>query len=180
MTSPHPHTIEARVSLLAGCQLCQGLSEQEITAVAQQAEVRLASSGEVICQQGETSELLFVVVHGRVKLTHECPQGGLKLLGFRSYGEHFGETALLTQTPRLSTAVASMDTVLLTLHRTSVQELLAVSPQWSANLSRALGCRIHASSSMGDRRPSSHAVQVVALAYGTEQDQKLIHRLVVP
>lgn len=189
VTEPLPHTLEAKMTLLADCQLCQGLSETELRAVAEKAVVHLASSGEVVCRESEACEKLFVVVHGRVKLTHDEDLPGsptaLQLLGIRSSGEHFGETALLTGTPRLSTAVASMDTVLFAWDRGTVLEFLMRWPQWGVNLSHALGYRIHASarrtpvSTPGNtaRRPRSHAVQVAALAYGSELGRSFIRRL---
>jgi NTE family protein len=150
------------VSLLRRSALCQGLSREELLEVA--AAVRPASyhSGDVICQQNEVCDRMYLIARGRVRLTTQRADGEFRLLETLGPGDHFGELALVTDTQRTSTATAVMDTQLLELDKQAFVQLMVRVPGFAVNLSRSLGFRLHWQT-IGQK--ARQALQVVGLVH---------------
>jgi CRP-like cAMP-binding protein/ferredoxin len=61
--------------------------------------------GQVICSQGEVADGFYLVRLGFVKVSQHRPGGDI-VLAYLARGSYFGEMALLTGTPRISTCIA--------------------------------------------------------------------------
>lgn len=89
------------------------------TAILQRAVVRPFGRGETIFCQGDTSEHIFVVLDGWVKLFRITPTGSEAVVGVFTKGRSFGEAVAFEDVPYPVTAEAVTESRLL-LVRTSV------------------------------------------------------------
>lgn len=111
-----------RVSLFAA------LPPDELRALARQAVRRKYARHELIFSQGEPGDGLYIVDRGHVLITRQNPEGDELVLSVMDRGEYFGELALFDDEPRSAGAVASADTTLLFLSRTSFREFIQSHP----------------------------------------------------
>ncbi len=102
------------------------------------------STGDVIFNQGEPSDYLYVVLSGQVRVvqaTFESSLGGQLLAEF-GYGEIFGELGMLTEQPRSATIVAVEHTRCLALALEDFMDVLQRSPEVSLGVMRLLALRL--------------------------------------
>ena len=95
------------------------LNERELLRIMQVAEVRAFATGDVIVQEGDRGDELFIVLTGLVQVT----RGDTVLLEVGT-GDHFGEMALIRAMPRSATVTAVEESELITLHRADFFEIL--------------------------------------------------------
>jgi CRP/FNR family transcriptional regulator, cyclic AMP receptor protein len=119
--SPRQKEVEAQVEdQVPVFNLTQDLGEQR-----ESLERRFAvdfKEGEVICQQGETGKVMYIIREGRVTISRTI-LGVDKVLSVLGPGDFFGEMAMLNNRPRSATATAQADS-----------KLLAFSPRAFENL----------------------------------------------
>ena len=84
---------------------------------------RVYEKGEIIFQEGDIGQGIFVVVSGKVRVdaSHEVMKGVLPEFG---PGEMVGELTLFEEAPRLATAIAAERTVMVALLRAEFSSLL--------------------------------------------------------
>jgi len=91
----------------------RGLDDEFINRIANALDVRTVKRGEVIYEEGQMADEVFVVgSEGKVKITPSAGKGVL-----RGSGEAFGEEAIGSDAPRGETAVAERRTTLLVMSR---------------------------------------------------------------
>ncbi len=73
---------------------------------------RMLKAGEVVFQEGDLGDTMFVIRKGRVRITKRV-RGGEKTFAVLGPGEFFGEMAILNGAPRSATATAADDITLL-------------------------------------------------------------------
>jgi CRP-like cAMP-binding protein len=93
-------------------------------------------AGKIIMREGQRGVALYVVLEGRVAI-----RIGDTLVEKAGPGSIFGELSLVDRTPRLATAVADTDCVLLAISRHMFLHLVKRSPKFGAALLRAAGER---------------------------------------
>jgi len=132
------------------------------------------AAGEVICRQGEPGASMYIVAHGRVRVTLETPGGASRLLETMGRGDHFGDMSLLTDQVRTATVTAVVDSQLLQLEAAPFKALLISVPGFAVNLSRALVLRLQAETT---RRKRRERPMVVGLVNTSPRTQRLIQPL---
>jgi CRP/FNR family cyclic AMP-dependent transcriptional regulator len=120
--------------LFAKVPLFQGLSDADRSMLAQATSLKRYRRGERILTQGQPGETLLVIVRGRVSVTVLSPDGREVVLGNLGEGDHFGEMALLDDSPRSASVVAAERAELAVLTRSVFFELL----RSNISLTRAL------------------------------------------
>jgi CRP-like cAMP-binding protein len=85
----------------------------------------------VIFSQGDSTDAVFFVQKGRVKLTVVSKQGKETIVALLGADEFFGEGCLAGQPLRMSTAEADEDTTVLRLRKKTVVRLQYTDPQYS-------------------------------------------------
>jgi CRP/FNR family cyclic AMP-dependent transcriptional regulator len=134
----------ARLDLLKNVILFKDLPIRDVAMVDHLMHERRYLADEVIFDQGEEGQGLFVVLSGRVKIVRN---GHLseKLLEFGP-GSFFGEVALLDQCVRTAQARAVEDAHILALFRAEFYSLLethsAIASRVSFQLARVLAARL--------------------------------------
>jgi CRP-like cAMP-binding protein len=103
---------------------------------------RDVSKGDVLFQEGQIGDHMYVIVEGKVKLGQTSTDGRESLLGVLGPGEMFGELSLFDPGMRTSTATALTDTTVLLMGHDQLKPWLSGRPEVAAALLQALARRI--------------------------------------
>jgi len=122
--------------------LFQDLEEGEIEKVLNYTSQRAFSAGEVIIQEGEPGDSLFIMAAGEVEITkqltlvldEDTPKERVMIRLKAEDGVYFGEMALLESELRSATVTASTDCSLLELHQRDFLELIELNPVMGVKL----------------------------------------------
>jgi CRP/FNR family transcriptional regulator, cyclic AMP receptor protein len=92
--------------------------------------------GEVIYRQGDPADHIFVITQGQVEIVHADPAQGDVLLSRLAADEYFGETAILSRSPRQATARAVDEVNVLAIQRRDFLRLYESLPALRARIDR--------------------------------------------
>ena len=122
--------------------LFTALADDSATALkARMVEVRV-SKGQVLFNEGDSGDRLYIVTDGKIKLGIKSIDGRENLLAVLGPGEMFGELSLFDPSPRTATATALTDAKLLGLGQEDLNLWLAEHPEVAKHLLRALAQRL--------------------------------------
>jgi putative methionine-R-sulfoxide reductase with GAF domain len=102
---------------------------------------RVYSDGEVIFQEGEEGDRMYVVQAGRVRITKKSPAGELPIAILET-GEIFGEMALFDRLPRSATASAIGNTRILGIDKQKLFQTIDRDPSLVFRLIESMSSRI--------------------------------------
>ena len=122
--------------------LFQDLSAQEQASLEQRMPHITVEAGALIYSPEEHGEVLFLLKRGRVRLYRLSPDGKALTTAIIEPGSVFGEMALLGQGMQDAFAEALEDSVLYTLSRRDVQEVLLADPRVSRRLLELVSRRL--------------------------------------
>jgi len=100
------------------------------------------AAGQLIFEQGEPGELLYIISRGKVKIGTMADDGRENLFSILGPSDMFGELSMLDPGPRMSTAKALTDVMVVTMNRTELREWIAARPQVAEQLMRVLARRL--------------------------------------
>src|SRR5471030_1921986 len=139
-----PHTRNPRLQLLKNVVLFKDLSIRDLAMVDNLMHERQYLADEIIFDEGEEGQGLFLVLSGRVKIV--LPAAANNILLELGPGAFFGEVALLDQSVRTAQARAIEDTQIAALFRAEFYSLLkthsAIASRVSFQLARMLATRL--------------------------------------
>jgi signal transduction histidine kinase len=115
-------------------KLYAGLTDQQLVAAESIGELREFTAGQIVFQEGEPGDCLYVVVRGSVAITKTANSDRHQLLSKVSAGNLFGEMSVIDTQPRSAHATAEESTVLRILRRDDLDQLLTINPQILFNL----------------------------------------------
>jgi len=119
-----------------------GLSEEILSAVAQNASTRKLVKGDVLMRKGETGDSLFLIHNGWVKIVTVDSKGDELIINKCGPGETIGEMALLDRGPRSATVIALEDSEVLELKQDVFQNILDERPDVSLAIIRGYSERL--------------------------------------
>jgi CRP/FNR family cyclic AMP-dependent transcriptional regulator len=100
------------------------------------------AKAEVLFQEGEPGDRMYVILDGKVKLGQTSNDGRESLLGVLGPGEMFGELSLFDPGVRTSTATALTDAIVVGLGHEQLKPWLSGRPEVAASLLQALARRL--------------------------------------
>src|SRR5438477_8658427 len=115
------------IELLRSMDLFGGLADAELAKIARLLKEVKVVENDIIFQQGDVGDSLYIVLQGRVRIATTDQLGRERVLAFYGPGEFFGDMAVLTGEPRSATASASTDVRLLELRKEDFDVLVATS-----------------------------------------------------
>jgi CRP-like cAMP-binding protein len=133
--------------LLSGIELFSELNEQELAEVASLAQVRSIPRDTTIFHEGDTSDAIFVVVKGRVKIVTTSTDGKEFILTVLGAGQIFGEMALLEAASRSASVITVTAVEVLMISRSDFDHLLNSNPGISRKLMAILSRRLRRANS---------------------------------
>ena len=140
-------TLSARGEILvfSYVPLFSDLTTSEFIAVALLLVRRVAKAGEIIVQEGDPGDSMFIVSTGEVRATIRRDGAELPVATMRD-GDFFGEMAVLSGEPRTATVTAVKTTELLELSREHLSEICSRHPHVEAKIRLAYDERVSRSS----------------------------------
>jgi CRP/FNR family cyclic AMP-dependent transcriptional regulator len=165
------------VSRLQQIPLFAGLPPAQVRSLARTLGHRTYDKGQIILQQGDAGDSLFVVHSGRVRIYTSSPDGQELSVWICDAGDFFGEMALLTGELRSACAEAMQRTEVLILQRQAFLNHLLSNPAMAIRIIEVLSHRLRHTTENAERLMSRNVTQRIArklldLAgrYGTAQD----------
>jgi small-conductance mechanosensitive channel len=118
------------------------LNDSQIEQLVRNASTARYTAGEILVQQGEAGDSLFVIKSGRVRV--ELRREGAAALTVDTLGpdEFFGEMSLLTGEPRSASIVAETETEVIVVEKSDLAEVIRADMSLLDGLSLALEARV--------------------------------------
>lgn len=104
-------------------------TDDELAELMGAAELISVSAGEVIFKLGEAGDRFYVVYSGKVRILQKDDAQKEINLGVRTRGDHFGETAIITEHVRNATARAAEDSVIISFGKEAFNRFLFSRPE---------------------------------------------------
>jgi len=135
------------LSILSQSPLFEMLSNAELEAIAALAPLRRYTAGQVIFEEGELGDSVYVIVSGEVEVLGHDPSGGQpRLLTELRPRDFFGEMALIEKVYRSATTRAKTDAEVLALSAVNLTEFRKTYPDGFTfiviNIARTLSARL--------------------------------------
>ncbi len=135
----HGAVIETALAMTQ-VSLFAGMTAEALLPLASVVEKRALPKGEVLCDEGDVGQALYVVIRGRLEVIV-----GDEVRGHINAGEVAGEMALLDGGPRSATLRAAVAMEIYEMDREDLLETLDAHPRLAMTLLRTLARRILAS-----------------------------------
>jgi CRP-like cAMP-binding protein len=129
------------LSFHTAAELFQGITESEAQRIERLCAERRYRKGATIFSKGDSSDSLYIVKDGRVRILSLSDKGGETILHILKPGAIFGEL-LLSEEKRALTAVAGTDVQVTVIPKGSLVELLSSIATVSRNFIRLLSSRL--------------------------------------
>ncbi|MSS83289.1 Crp/Fnr family transcriptional regulator [Actinomycetaceae bacterium WB03_NA08] len=128
--------------IISRVPLFAGLSEDQYAQLAAKTGSTALRRGEVLFEEGDPGDRLYIITEGKIKLGHTSIDGRESLLAILGPGEIIGELTLFDPGPRSTTATAVSPVSMLSLEHDSLMEILDVNPDLAKHMLRALAQRL--------------------------------------
>ncbi len=109
---------------LRSVELFRPLSFDQIEELASSASKLLFSKGEILVQQGDSGDSLFIITNGKVDVSVSDDSGRRTHLADLQSGSYFGEMSLLTGEPRSASVIALAETEVIVVEKMGMAVLL--------------------------------------------------------
>ena len=119
-----PETLDLR-----GNRLFAGLSPDVISTIGSDVEIIRFESNEMIFNEGEPGDCLYLVIEGAVRISKSGRGGKQETLGIIQPGNFFGEMALIDGQPRSAQASATESTILGKIDAASFERIIEKAPR---------------------------------------------------
>ena len=127
-----------RILFLKRVPLFANLPPAEVKQVAAIADEHLFGDGEIIAEQNEPGDELYVIVSGQVRVSVNADDGKDVELALRGVGEYVGEMAVISKKPRMAKLVAAGDVRALCIGQKQFEGMLRERPETSLAVMREL------------------------------------------
>jgi CRP-like cAMP-binding protein len=102
---------------------------------------KLYRDGEIVCNEGDVAENMYIIQSGRVEVIKNSPGGHLTIKTLEG-GDFFGEMSLFDLQPRSATVKAVGDTRILTIDKKIFFSRLSEDPLLAFNILKGMSSRI--------------------------------------
>ena len=128
--------------MLAGVELFQSLSAEEMERLASSAKLNLYAAGENLCRQGEAGDSFYIIREGQVAVLVGEADGRQVTAAHLGRSAFFGEMSLLTGEPRSGTVTAETDVEVLRVSKQDFAGLLQANTNLALKLAAVLEQRM--------------------------------------
>ncbi|AKF80385.1 cyclic nucleotide-binding protein [Myxococcus fulvus 124B02] len=135
-----------KLAVIAASPLFEMLAPQELSRLAELARTLHCTAGEVIFEEGDLGDSLFLLIRGQVEVARRGQDGALHPLALLSPPEFFGEMGLIDKDYRSATVRAHTDAHLLQLTAQDLRVFRQSHPDGFTfvvvNIARSLAARL--------------------------------------
>ena len=128
--------------VLRQAPLFSGLDDEAAAALEASMSPATLRRGEILFNEGDDGDQLYVVTEGKVKLGRTSPDGRENLLAILGPGQMFGELSFFDPGPRSATATAVTDVELKSLGHATLSPVLNAHPDVAHALLNQLAGRL--------------------------------------
>jgi CRP/FNR family transcriptional regulator len=156
------HT-ESDLAFLGALPYFRGLSPAELAEIGRNSRRRSLENGAIILLEGASTDGLYVVRGGSVRVYKSSPGGREQVLIVLEAGDTFNDVPVFDGGPNPASAqAAAPGTIVCEISAAYIRHLLATNPQVSANVVRVLAARLRHLTSLVEDLSLRHIVQRVA------------------
>lgn len=130
-----------RILFFKRVPLFAALSPADLKQVAAVADEEVFADGEIIAEQGEQGDVMFIIVSGEVRVCIES-NGVEQEVARRKTGDFVGELSVINREPRNATLIASGDVRALSIDNKSFEGLVRERPEVSLVIIQVLSKRL--------------------------------------
>jgi CRP/FNR family cyclic AMP-dependent transcriptional regulator len=141
----HVLTGQRENGILKNISLFASLSGRELHEIRQHVVLREIRRNKIILCEEETSEFMYGIVRGKVKITRAGKEGRETILSMHGQGEFFGELSMIDGKTTPATVVAVEDSLVAIISRQHFHSLLFTHRQVLENLLQILCSRLRES-----------------------------------
>ncbi|HET8660642.1 MAG TPA: Crp/Fnr family transcriptional regulator [Micromonosporaceae bacterium] len=128
--------------VLARSGIFQGVDPAAAEVLAKEMELMEIRKGDVVFNEGEPGDSLYIVLSGKLKVGRRAADGRQNLIAVMGPADMVGELALFDPGPRTATATAVTDTRLARLRKQALRPWLTDRPEIAEQLLRVLARRL--------------------------------------
>ncbi|MEO8160707.1 MAG: DUF1003 domain-containing protein, partial [Arenimonas sp.] len=134
----------------------EGLSDEDLAELGRAMHPRRYAAGTMVFEQGDTGSSMYIVESGDCNI--HLPGDASRRISLKdiSRGEYFGELALFDEMPRSASVLATTDTVLLELQRSTLEGYLGRRPQVALAILRTMSARLRETNTMLSARAAKN------------------------
>ncbi|MDX8407743.1 MAG: Crp/Fnr family transcriptional regulator [Mariprofundaceae bacterium] len=163
------------IDILRKIPLFTELNEEELQAVAGLITRQDIQKKNIVVQEGEPGEALYIILEGSVKISSYSADGREVVLSLLGKGSFFGEMSLLDKQPRSATVTTMEDAKFAQVRRSDLEPLLLKQPGIALKLLAEVVSRLRRTSQVL-QRISSMDVPHRLYAYLTDHCQRFGQR----
>lgn len=156
-------TVE-KILFLQRAPMFEGLSSRHLRVISDIAEEEQVGKDQLIFEEGQPGERMFIIVDGQVQIEKALGGGKLAVLATLERRDIFGDMAILDDQPRSASARALSDVTVLGVDQTSMKDLIREYPDIAFGLLKFCAERIRESNK---RMQAMSAAPGPAAAAGT-------------
>jgi HEAT repeat protein len=142
METLHTMSLIERIIFLRKVSLFANLELTDLKRIGEIAGEHLFTDGEIISEQGELGEEMYIIVSGIVRVITHPQHGGEIEIARRIAGEVVGEMSIITQQPRMATLIAEGEVRALCIEHQDFEAILRLYPETSLSVMRMLCNRV--------------------------------------
>ena len=120
---------ETEIDFLSAVTIFDDLSSRQLSKLHRIIHVRRFEESEIVFRQGDPGVGMYLVREGQIVIYTEHPDMTRHKITDMKKGDFFGEIALLNDSPRSATAIASRKSTLLGLFRPDLLSLMESDPK---------------------------------------------------
>ena len=120
------------------------LAPQETELLTQHSTTRSYPANTILISEGDSTDSLYVVLDGEVKVFASDEQGKEVILNILEPGEYFGELALLDDEPRSASVKTMVPTRVMVITKHDFKDCLAANSEMAYNLINILTRQVRA------------------------------------
>jgi CRP/FNR family cyclic AMP-dependent transcriptional regulator len=122
--------------------LFRGLSSDALAKIESRCVTRNYARGAVVISEGDEATSMYIILSGSVKVYHTDADGKETILNTQGVGQHFGELALVDESPRSASVITLEPSRLLVLSKTAFRECMEQYPEVSYLLIKSLAQQV--------------------------------------
>jgi signal transduction histidine kinase len=155
------------VEFLKQLPLFESLPDQDLAWLYQQARPIAIKAGEVLIQEGDSGDSLYIILDGEFSISKRSAQQDIEL-DLREPGAVIGEMSLLDHAPRSATVKAVTDGRLLMIQRDIFDELLSTSPSAALAILHTVTARLRQNEALLHQREKMAGLGTLAAGLAHE------------
>ncbi|HOP62471.1 MAG TPA: GGDEF domain-containing protein [Spirochaetota bacterium] len=121
-------------NILKNIAIFEGQDEEDLDLIAKEMKRYEFSAGDILFQEGDPGDEMFVVIKGAVSIFIKDQTGEEVMLAEIREGSYFGEMSIIDQTSRSATCRTLEDTVLLALHADDFTRITSTMPESASKM----------------------------------------------